>query len=183
MSAKPVSSVIRRLAGLVDLPEADREVLMLYSSFLRPWGQGILWSYGSQAQGIGVGITGGGVDVEGMLDPRPLNWSELQTDLLLATSTAKIYSSSAWKAAYSKNFFPCCGISIGTSPWRYLIQPLNMPRATALCFSAVVAGSSPGLAFVWPGAGHQCGDLCYSPQTIKFYPWFSRLRTFPTRRR
>ncbi len=78
------SSMMQRLAGLVDLPEADCEILMLYSSFMRPWGQGVLWSYGAQAQGIGVGSTGGGVQLEGTLDVRPLNWPELQTDLLLA---------------------------------------------------------------------------------------------------
>lgn len=78
------SSLLQRITGLVDLPEADREVLMLYSSFLRPWGQGVLWSYAPNAASIGVGSTGGGVELEGALSTRPLNWMELQTDLLLA---------------------------------------------------------------------------------------------------
>jgi hypothetical protein len=73
------SSLLQRTLCLVDLP-ADREVLMLYTSFLRPRGPGFLWSYGSQAQSIGVGSTGGGVDV-GVLDARPLEWNELARDL------------------------------------------------------------------------------------------------------
>jgi hypothetical protein len=76
------SSILQRTFCLVDL-QADREVLMLYSSFLRPRGPGFLWSYGSQSQSIGVGSTGGGVDV-GVLDARPLEWNELARDLRLA---------------------------------------------------------------------------------------------------
>ena len=76
------SSLLQRTLCLVDLP-ADREVLMLYTSFLRPHGPGFLWSYGPQAQSIGVGSTGGGVDI-GVLDTRPLEWNELARDLRLA---------------------------------------------------------------------------------------------------
>jgi hypothetical protein len=76
------SSLLQRTLCLVDLP-ADREVLMLYSSFLRPRGPGFLWSYGPQSQSIGVGSTGGGVDI-GVLDTRPLEWNELARDLRLA---------------------------------------------------------------------------------------------------
>lgn len=78
------SKLVQRLAGLVDLPEADHEILMLYSSFTRPWGQGILWSYGPFAQSIGLGITGKGMEQETALEVRPMNWTELETDLLLA---------------------------------------------------------------------------------------------------
>ena len=86
------SNLLQRLTGLVDLPEVDHEVLMLYSSFMRPWGQGALWNYGRQAQGIGVGSTGGGVDLAGVMDTPPLNWGELRTDLLLASQhTSEIF--------------------------------------------------------------------------------------------
>lgn len=121
---KARSNVIRRLAGLVDLPEADREVLMLYSSFLRPWGQGILWSYGSQAQGIGVGITGGGVDVEGMLDTRPLNWAELQTDLLLAHQHSQNIFIFSLEGCVQQNFLPL----LQNFDWN---QPVEIPYSTA----------------------------------------------------
>ena len=73
------SKLLQRSLCLVDLP-ADREVLMLYTSFLRPRGPGFLWSYGPQAQSIGVGSTGGGVEL-GVLDRQPLSWNELARDL------------------------------------------------------------------------------------------------------
>jgi hypothetical protein len=121
---KARSSVIQRLAGLVDLPEADREVLMLYSSFMRPWGQGILWSYGSQAQAIGVGITGGGVDVEGMLDTRPLNWTELQTDLLLSHQHSQHIFIFSLEGCVQQNFLPL----LRDFNWN---QPVQIPYSSA----------------------------------------------------
>lgn len=77
------STLLQRIAGLVDLP-ADREVLMLYSSFLRPYGAGALWSYAPEAQSIAVGSTGGGVDVGGVDQIPPLSWEEFSRDLRLA---------------------------------------------------------------------------------------------------
>ncbi len=118
------SSVIQRLAGLVDLPEADREVLMLYSSYMRPWGQGILWSYGSQAQCIGVGVTGGGVDVEGMLDTRPLNWSELQTDLLLANQHSQHIFIFSLEGCVQQNILP----QLRDFDWT---QPVQIPYSAS----------------------------------------------------
>jgi len=77
------SELLRRVAGLVDVP-ADREVLMLYTSFLRPRGPGILWSYAPDADSVGVGSTGGGVEVGGVGDVAPLDWAEFSRDLRLA---------------------------------------------------------------------------------------------------
>jgi hypothetical protein len=82
---KAGTKLLPRLLGLVDVPGIDLEVFMLYSSFTRPWGDGALWSYAPYAGGIGIGSTGGGVDVAGADKVTPLNWSELQTDLLLAS--------------------------------------------------------------------------------------------------
>jgi hypothetical protein len=73
------SSLLQKTIGLIDLP-ADREVLMIYTSFLRPDGPGILWSYGLHAQSIGIGSTGGGVDLD-ILDLKPMKWEELERDL------------------------------------------------------------------------------------------------------
>jgi hypothetical protein len=75
------SRLLQRTLGLVDLP-VDREVLMMYSSFFRPLGPGMLWSYGKRGANIAVGSTGGGVELPG--EPAPLNWSELSQDMLLA---------------------------------------------------------------------------------------------------
>ncbi len=77
------ATLLQRLTGVLDLP-ADREVLMLYSSFVRPHGPGVLWSYGPEAQSIAVGSTGGGVEVPGLIDVPPLSWDELTRDLRLA---------------------------------------------------------------------------------------------------
>jgi hypothetical protein len=85
---KAHSTVLQRLAGLVDL-EVDHEVLMLYSSFLRPHGQEILWQYAKEADSIGIGNTGGGVDLEGVIDVPPLTWEEFSRDLRLAFASGK----------------------------------------------------------------------------------------------
>jgi hypothetical protein len=78
------STLLRRLAGLVDLP-ADREVPMLYSSFHRPYGAGMVASYvGAVGPAAGLGSTGGGVDVGGIDRIAPLSWAELSRDLRLA---------------------------------------------------------------------------------------------------
>lgn len=77
------SSLLERLTGVLDL-EVDREVLMLYTSVLRPHGPGVMGSYGPHADSIGVGITGGGVDVPEITAVPPLTWEELSRDLLLA---------------------------------------------------------------------------------------------------
>ena len=77
------SRFFQTLGGIIDLP-VDREILMLYSSFFRPHGPAILSSYASEAGGIALGVTGGGVDTGGLVDSRPLDWNELQRDLLIA---------------------------------------------------------------------------------------------------
>lgn len=74
------SSLLQQLFGVVDVP-VDQEVLMLYTSFMRSGGPGFLWSYAGDADRIGVGSTGGGVDIEG---PPPLRWSEFVRDLRLS---------------------------------------------------------------------------------------------------
>lgn len=82
------STVLQRTVGLVDL-ETDREVLMLYSSFFRPDGAAVLWSYAPEADSIGVGNTGGGVEVEGIIDLKPLTWEEFSRDLRLCARQEK----------------------------------------------------------------------------------------------
>jgi hypothetical protein len=81
------STFLQRALGLVDLP-ADREILMLYSSFLRWAGPGLLWSYAYQAGCVGVGSTGGGVSVNNLDRIPPLTWPELEQDMFLAYQVA-----------------------------------------------------------------------------------------------
>lgn len=82
------ATVLQRTVGLVDF-ETDREVLMLYSSFIRPSGAAVLWSYAPEADSVGVGNTGGGVDVEGVIDLEPLTWEEFSRDLRLCVMREK----------------------------------------------------------------------------------------------
>jgi hypothetical protein len=76
------SNLLQRLA-LVDV-SADREVWMLYSSFMQALGPGLIWAYGPRAQAIGVGTTGGGPDIPGSPQMPSLSWQELARDLRLA---------------------------------------------------------------------------------------------------
>jgi hypothetical protein len=84
---KASSEIISRIFGTPPL-DADREVLMLYSSAFKEIGDAILWSYAHQAQAIGIGSTGGGVELDGGLPMASLRWIDLRRDLLIA----KIYS-------------------------------------------------------------------------------------------
>jgi hypothetical protein len=76
------STLLQRLA-LVDV-RTDREVWMIYSSFMRALGPGLIWSYGPEAASIGVGTTGGGPDIPGSPQMPSLGWEELARDLRLA---------------------------------------------------------------------------------------------------
>ncbi len=71
----------QRTLGALAL-EADREVVMLYSSLL-PAGHGLLSHYAPHCRAIAVGSTGGGID------PLPkLSWAELERDMLTAAAHA-----------------------------------------------------------------------------------------------
>jgi hypothetical protein len=82
------SSLLRRLFGVSDVPSNQR-VLMLYTSFFRPFGPTFLWSYAADADSVGVGITGGGVELEGVRHPPSLSWEEFSRDLRLAASRCR----------------------------------------------------------------------------------------------
>ncbi len=79
------TTLLQRLLGIVDVA-VDHEVVMLYSSMMGQAAPSILWSYGQDVAthggGIGIGSTGGGVDLA--VDFPPLTWSEFTRDLDLA---------------------------------------------------------------------------------------------------
>lgn len=81
---KAGSTFLQRMTGVIDLP-VEREVLMLYTSFIRGYGPGLLWSYAGEARAVGIGSTGGGVELAEVVDTRPLAWDEFQRDLLIAS--------------------------------------------------------------------------------------------------
>lgn len=85
---KARSTAIQRLMGLVDLP-VDRSVLMLYSSFARPHGHKLLQAYLNETDSVGVGVTGGGVELEGISTLPFMTWEEFSLDLRLAWQAGK----------------------------------------------------------------------------------------------
>jgi len=74
---------LQRLSGILDLP-VDREVWMLYSSFLPGIGPAVLSSYAPQAAAIGLGSSGGGVEMPDAPALPVLSWAQLKQDLLIA---------------------------------------------------------------------------------------------------
>jgi hypothetical protein len=59
---------------------------MLYSSYFRPVGVGVLGLYARTADSVAVGITGGGVELAGLANKSPMSWEEFSRDLRIANS-------------------------------------------------------------------------------------------------
>ncbi len=76
------STLPDRLLGTVDV-SADQNYLMLYTSFARPVGAGMIWSLGPQASGIAIGSTDG--DGDAGTGSGPLDWNEFSRDLIVAS--------------------------------------------------------------------------------------------------
>lgn len=83
---KTGSKLLQKILGVLDL-KTDYEILMLYSSFMRSISPGTLLNYAKDAQGIGIGSTGGGVEFLSHIPA--LNWNEFQRDLILAKQQHK----------------------------------------------------------------------------------------------
>jgi hypothetical protein len=75
------STLLDRLLGTVDVRGND-EYLMLYTSVARPVGAGMIWSLGSSAQSIVIGVTDG--DTTPGTGNGPLDWDEFVRDLIVA---------------------------------------------------------------------------------------------------
>jgi hypothetical protein len=85
------SNLLQTMTGILDLP-VDREVLMLYTSFNRQYGLEFLQSYAQNAQGIAIGVTGGGIILDNIVNPQDLTWEEFQRDLLISSqNTPYVY--------------------------------------------------------------------------------------------
>ena len=80
---KAGSSLLSRLLGLASI-SSDKHIAMLYSSFFRPFGVGLLQVYAQTMDSAAIGITGGGVQLEGLDDKAPMNWQEFARDLRVA---------------------------------------------------------------------------------------------------
>lgn len=77
------STLLNRLFGLADVP-ADKRVAMLYSSYFRPVGVGVLGIYAQTADAAAIGTTGGGVELDGLSHIKPMTWDEFSRDLRIA---------------------------------------------------------------------------------------------------
>jgi hypothetical protein len=78
------STILQRLFGFVDV-RADREILMVYTSFNHRAGAAAVWSYGFDTQSVAVGSTLGSGDPQVDAKYGPLNWEEFSSDLLVAS--------------------------------------------------------------------------------------------------
>ncbi|MGA2219391.1 MAG: hypothetical protein ABSG51_14970, partial [Terracidiphilus sp.] len=76
------STLPDRLLGTVDV-RGDQDYLMLYTSYARPVGAGMIWSLGPRAWGIGIGSTDGNADPG--TGSGPLDWNEFSRDLIVAS--------------------------------------------------------------------------------------------------
>ena len=82
------STLLQRIFGVTDVP-SDQRVLMIYSSFFRPYGSAVLCNYAQEVDSVGIGITGGGVELDGIEHSVPLSWKEFTRDLQLAGSRCR----------------------------------------------------------------------------------------------
>ena len=150
---KAHSTLLQRMAGLVDLP-VDREVWMLYSSFLGASGPGLLGSYGPEAQSIGLGSTGGGVDV-GLGGEQRLSWEELSHDLRLAWYWNEDIHVFSLEGCVQQHFMPRLKAFVWDKPILLPDQPTERVNAwrgllqVALWASAHISSILIGLVAIW----------------------------------
>ncbi len=125
------SSLMCRLLGVPDVP-SDLRVLMLYTSFFRPFGTAFLWSYARDAASVGVGITGGGVEIEGIHHPAPLNWEEFSRDLRFAARRCGDIHVFSLEGCVQQGFLE----RLERFDWNLVIEP---PRSWAAMLDALRA--------------------------------------------
>jgi hypothetical protein len=118
------STVFQRLLGLVDV-RTDREVWMLYTSFLPGVGPGLLWTYAPEAAVIGVGSTGGAPDIPGHPEVPSLNWEEFSRDLRLARHWCDDLLIHSLEGCVRQGFLP----RLRTFEWNEVVAP---PKEAAI---------------------------------------------------
>lgn len=93
------STLLERLFGIVDV-RADREALMLYSSFNHAADSAVVWQYGRSAHLIVVGVTAD--------DPRMrgLSFDELTRDIIVAAHFSPVVGIYNLEASVRRGFLP-----------------------------------------------------------------------------
>jgi hypothetical protein len=135
------SDLLQRFAGLVDVA-TDREVSMLYTSFMRSIGPGLIWSYGPVAQAIAVGSTGGAPDIPGHPEVPTLSWEELERDLLLARRFSDDLYIHSLEGCIEQGFLG----RLRSIDWERQIQPSQATIQTAAVLRRLLRG------FLWTSA-------------------------------
>jgi len=111
---RAATTLVQRTLNVVDLP-ADVEVLMCYSSivpghiFGSDLGGALVAAYGSHADSLGIGSTGGGVvlDTEtGERAPR-LSWNAFARDLRIAASFTDLIHVFSLEGCVDSGYFEC----------------------------------------------------------------------------
>lgn len=97
------STALERLAGLVDV-RANREALMLYSSFSHGAGSALVWKYGPEAQLIIVGVVSNDAPVPGFF--APLDFEQLSNDLIVAAHFSRVVGVFSLEGCVEKGFLP-----------------------------------------------------------------------------
>jgi len=105
------TTLIQRMLDIVDLP-VDQEVLMLYSShfkllFKTDIGGAFIDSYGQHADGIAVGVTGGGFldPITGIVSPR-VSLETFCRDLLIAAQYTDVVHIFSLEGCVDRNWLP-----------------------------------------------------------------------------
>lgn len=132
---KAGSCILGRVLGVTDVP-ADRRVLMLYSSFFRPYGAAVLCNYACGSDSVAVGITGGGVEFPG-INSAPLNWQEFSRDLRLARRSCDDIHVFSLEGCVEQNFMQ----GLISFDWNLAVkqpQPMTFLLMTARFFSRLI---------------------------------------------
>lgn len=132
---KAGSCILGRVLGVTDVP-SNRRVLMLYSSFFRPYGAAVLCNYACGADSVAVGITGGGVEFPG-INSAPLDWDEFSRDLRLARQSCDDIHVFSLEGCVEQNFMD----GLISFDWNESVkqpQPMTFMLKTARFFSRLV---------------------------------------------
>lgn len=150
------SCLLGRMLGVAEVP-ANKRVLMLYSSFFRPYGVPVLCNYACNASAVAVGITGGGVELEGLSEKPPLSWEELSRDLRLAASHCQdihIFSlEGCVEQGFMQRLIPFDWSQPVHQPWMatYLLNTIRIISYGVLWLTAhpFLSGSVFGFGVAW----------------------------------
>jgi hypothetical protein len=139
--------VLQRLFGIVDF-NADREILMLYSSFMGDFEAGVLWAYADEGTSIAVGSTGGGVEI-GDLPSRVLSWEQFCRDLRYAYAHSDAIHIFSLEGCIKQGYLARLKDFVWNSPFQIDDQAVRRVRWLRRgLFAGLWAAAHPGLVAI-----------------------------------